>query len=235
MQNDTIELEDIEAVEQSLSTKDENIQTQETKEAMDEDETIVVTPNQQDIVKQIAKIDVQLEELEKSTINEDEFYNSLDDVLSEEEKYLQDENIKEYLKIVDKKRKEFIKSKSNDSLKFELEQKKKDLELENAIEDGRIKVSKLYKDYNHEAMENFYRQKLTQEEKDEILQSAKTTYDVFKKTYEKYLEKTGSQIELKSTKAPNIPNLKNIVKQSIKNQIDEIDSEDERYKKALGV
>jgi len=233
MQNDTIELEEIEEVEQSLSIKDENVKTQDQQNLPND--TIIVTPTQADIVKQIAKIDVQLEELEKATINEDEFYNSLDELLSEEEKYLQDENIKEYLKVVEKKRKEFIKSKSNDSLKEELLQKKKDLELDNAIEDGRIKITKLYKDYNHDEMANFFHKKLTQEEKDEILQTSKNTYDVFKKTYDKYLEKTGSQIELKSTKAPNTPNLKNIVKQSIKNQIDELDSEDEKYKKALGV
>jgi len=228
-----------EEIQKELGAEDGNKQIEDinenTQEIQEEKNEITITEKQANIIQELAKIDVQLEELDKATINEDEFYNNLNDVLSEEEKYLQDENIKEYLKIVEKKRKEFIKSKSNDSLKEELLKKKKDLELDNAIEDGRIKITKIYKDYNHDEMANFYKQKLTQEEKDEIEQTSKNTFDVFKKTYEKYLEKTGSKVELKSTKAPNTPHLKNIVKQSIKNQIDELDSEDEKYKKALGV
>jgi|GEM_PF-2132053 len=237
MQNDTIELEKIEEVEQSLNIKDENVNLQDEQEIKDEEQldAITITPKQQNIIQELAKIDIELEQLEKTPINEDEFYDVLDDILSEEEKYLQDENPKEYLKVVEKKRKEFIKSKSNDSLKFELIEKRKELELNNAIEDGRLKITRVYKDYNHDAMANFFHKKLTQEEKDEILQSSKNTFDVFKKTYDKYQEKQAVQVEVKSAKAPNTPNFKNISKQSIKNQIDELDSEDEKYKKALGV
>ena len=72
-------------------------------------------------------------------------------------------------KLVDKKKSEYIASKSNDSKRNDLLEKKKDLELKNAIEDGLLQVTKMYKDYNHEEMQTFFSKKLNQEEKDEIL------------------------------------------------------------------
>lgn len=211
------------------------IENQETK-SNSEDGNIVVTQVQQEIIKEIAKLDVELEQLNSITPNIDEFYDSLDDLLSDEEKYLQEENPKEYLKLVDKKKQEFLNSKSNDSKKAELEEKRKELELKNAIELGVVEVTKLYKDYNHLEMQTFFSKKLNQEEKDEIINSSKNTFDIFKKTHEKFLEKSGKAQEIKKTPAPNTPDFSKVIKQPITNsQINQIDSEEEKYKKALGV
>ena len=234
----TNEIEAIENLEQELGS---NTTTNDTKKEENEDNTannnaVLFTQAQQDIIKEIAKIDVELEQLNSNTINEDEFYDSLDSILTDEEKYLQEENPKEYLKLVDSKKKEFIQNKSNDSKKFELEEKRKELELRNAIEVGVLEVTKLYKDYNHIEMQTFYNKKLSKEEQEEILNSSKTTFEVFKKTHEKYLEKSGKSKDIKNTPAPNTPDFTKIIKEPMKNNhISQIDSEDEKYKKALGV
>ena len=192
----TNEIEAIENLEQELGS---NTTTNDTKKEENEDNTVnnnavLFTQAQQDIIKEIAKIDVELEQLNSNTINEDEFYDSLDSILTDEEKYLQEENPKEYLKLIDSKKKEFIQNKSNDSKKNELEEKRKELELRNAIEIGVLEVTKLYKDYNHIEMQTFYNKKLSKEEQEEILNTSKTTFEVFKKTHEKYLEKNGAKV-----------------------------------------
>jgi hypothetical protein len=50
------------------------------------------------------------------------------------------------------------------------------------------------------------------------------------------LEKSGKKVEIKNTPPPNTIDMSKVQKQPIKaNQISEIDSEEEKYKKALGV
>ena len=141
-----------------IDNLDKEINGENQEPNIDDNSTnsIVVTQTQQEIMKEIAKIDVELEQLDSTKINDDEFYDSLDETLTDEEKYLQEENPKEYLKLVDKKKSEYIASKSNDSKRNDLLEKKKDLELKNAIEDGLLQVTKMYKDYNHEEMQTFF-------------------------------------------------------------------------------
>lgn len=197
---------------------------------------ITVTPVQQDIIKELAKIDIELEALEKVTIDEDEFYEKLDELLTDEEKYMQENEPKEYLKLIDSKKKEYLKNNSNDDKRNILLEQKKDLELKNAIEVGVVEVTAIYKDYKHLDMQSFFNNKLTKEEQKEILNSSKTTTDVFKKTYEQYLSKNGKSLEIKNNPLPNTPDLSKVTKQSIKpTQISAIDSEEEKYKKGLGV
>jgi hypothetical protein len=113
---------------------------------------------------------------------------------------------------------------------------KRDLELKNAIEVGVTEVTAIYKDYNHTEMQAFWNKKLNKEEQDEILSSSNSTTEVFKKTHEKYLEKSGKKAEIKNTPVPNTPDLSKVIKQSIKpTQISEIDSDEEKYKRGLGV
>ena len=122
-----------------IDNLDKEINGENQEPNIDDNSTnsIVVTQTQQEIMKEIAKIDVELEQLDSTKINDDEFYDSLDETLTDEEKYLQEENPKEYLKLVDKKKSEYIASKSNDSKRNDLLEKKKDLELKNAIESAK--------------------------------------------------------------------------------------------------
>ena len=227
------ELENFENVEKELG--DNPIPAIE-EEKNSNSKNITVTPVQQDIIKELAKIDIELEALEKITINEDEFYEKLDELLTDEEKYMQENEPKEYLKLIDSKKKEYLKNNSNEDKKNILLEQKKDLELKNAIEVGVVEVTAIYKDYKHSDMQSFFNNKLTKEEQKEILNSSKTTTDVFKKTYEQYLSKNGKSLEIKNNPLPNTPDLSKVTKQSIKpTQISAIDSEEEKYKKGLGV
>jgi hypothetical protein len=129
-----------------------------------------------------------------------------------------------------------IQNNTNEAQKNALLEQKKDLELKNAIEIGVMEVTAIYKDYNHTEMQTFWNKKLNKEEQDEILTNAKSTAEVFKKTHEKFLEKSGKKVEIKNTPPPNTIDMSKVQKQPIKaNQISEIDSEEEKYKKALGV
>ncbi len=227
------ELENFENVEKELG----NNPIPAIEEEKDSNsKNITVTPVQQDIIKELAKIDIELEALEKVTIDEDEFYEKLDELLTDEEKYMQENEPKEYLKLIDSKKKEYLKNNSNDDKRNILLEQKKDLELKNAIEVGVVEVTAIYKDYKHLDMQSFFNNKLTKEEQKEILNSSKTTTDVFKKTYEQYLSKNGKSLEIKNNPLPNTPDLSKVTKQSIKpTQISAIDSEEEKYKKGLGV
>lgn len=227
------ELENFENVEKELGNNPIPV-IEEEKDS--NSKNITVTPVQQDIIKELAKIDIELEALEKVTIDEDEFYEKLDELLTDEEKYMQENEPKEYLKLIDSKKKEYLKNNSNDDKRNILLEQKKELELKNAIEVGVVEVTAIYKDYKHLDMQSFFNNKLTKEEQKEILNSSKTTTDVFKKTYEQYLSKNGKSLEIKNNPLPNTPDLSKVTKQSIKpTQISAIDSEEEKYKKGLGV
>ncbi len=234
------ELENLEQVEKELTSKDNsensNSSNSEKQDDDSKDKNITITSTQHEILKEITRVDLEIEKLQTSDVNEDEFYEKLDELLTDEEKYLQEENPKEYLKLVDTKKKEFFKNNSNEDKIKELSEKKKELELKSAIESGVVEVTKKYKDYNHEEMGLFYKNKLNKEEQEEIINSSTSMVDVFKKTYEKFLEKNGRVTEVKNKPAPNTPDLSIVNKQPIKqNEINMIDSEDEKYKKALGV
>lgn len=229
-----INTDTITELEQEFSTTTEQ-KSEETKEIKEPQGTFI-TETQQTLIKDISKVDIELEALEKETVNEDDFYDKLDDLLTDDEKYLQEDNPKAYLKLINQKKDAYIKEHSNESKKQELLEQKKDLELKYKIEDGIIEVTKVYKEYNHEEMFTFFKRKLSQDERDDILSKSNTMGEVFIKTYESYLEKNGKTKEIKTTPAPKTPNLKDVTKQPIKEtQIKLIDSEDEKYKKALGV
>lgn len=217
-------------------TDNSTLENQTENENNTQSKNLVVTPVQQDIIKELTKIDIELENLEKTTIDEDAFYDTLDDILTDEEKYLQEENPKKYLKLIDSKKQEFFKNNSNEDKKNILLDQKKDLELKNAIEIGITEVTAIYKNYNHIEMQSFYNQKLNKEEQEVILKNSNNTTEVFLKTYEKYLEKNGKAAEIKNTPVPNTPDLSKVIKQTVKpSQINDIDSDEEKYKRGLGV
>jgi len=197
--------------------------------------TIEITPKQQEITKQIAIIDNEIDSLKKVTVSIDDFYDNIDDILTDEDRYLQEENPKEYLKVIDKKRKEYFESKANSAEIEKKEKEKAELQYQSDIEDGIKDVTKVYKDYNHTESAKFFASKLSKEQQEEIYKKSANFGEVFKFTHEKYLETNGKQAEIKSQKAPATVNLNNITQTSLKNKdIISIDSEDEKYSKALG-
>jgi hypothetical protein len=227
---------DLDNLEKEINPDIVNNEREDDKTSEAINNTIEITPTQQEITKKIAVIDSEIATLSKVTINEDEFYENLDEFLTDEDRYLQEENPKEYLKIVDKKKKEYIASKSNNEEIAKKQEERNNLQYEADIEDGIRNVTKTYKDYNHQTSANFFATKLSKEQQEEIYKKSTTVGDVFKLTHEKYLELNGKKVEVKNTPAPATVNLNNITQSSLKNKdILAIDSEDEKYKKALGV
>ncbi|MDX9744789.1 MAG: hypothetical protein RBT59_13285 [Arcobacteraceae bacterium] len=228
-----MEIDDLENLEKDVSTGNTSNNEEENTQTISN--TIEVTPKQQEITKQIAIIDNEIETLSKVTISEDDFYDNIDDILTDEDRYLQEENPKEYLKVVDKKKKEYLESKSNGAEIEKKEKEKADLQYASDIEDGLKYVTKIYKDYNHNQSAEFFATKLSKEQQEEIYKKSADFGEVFKFAHEKYLEANGKQAEIKNQKAPTTINLNNITQTSLKNKdIIAIDSEDEKYSKALG-
>lgn len=232
-----MELADLENLEKDVNTENtsNNEEVNEEKNAETVNNTIEITPKQQELSKQIAIIDNEIDSLKKVVISEDDFYDNIDDILTDEDRYLQEENPKEYLKVVDKKKKEYLESKSNGAEIEKKEKEKAELQYQSDIEDGIKDVTKVYKDYNHTESAKFFATKLSKEQQEEIYKKSANFGEVFKFTHEKYLEANGKQTEIKSQKAPATVNLNNVAQTPLKNKdIIAIDSEDEKYSKALG-
>ena len=233
-----MEIADIENLENDIkgTTQPKGDESSENKDTDVEGNTIEITHKQQEISKQIAIIDNEIDSLSKVTVNEDDFYENIDELLTDEDRYLQEENPKEYLKVVDKKKKEYLDSKSNKEVIAQKQKERDDLQYQSDIEDGIKNVTKVYKDYSHEESAKFFATKLSKEQQEEIYKKSATFADVFKLTHEKYLEANGKKPEVKNTEAPNTIDLSKVTQTSLKNKdILAIDSEDEKYSKALGV
>jgi hypothetical protein len=191
--------------------------------------------NQNEIIKDIAKIEVKIEELKNSHVDEEDFYNHIDDYLTEDEAALEFEDKPSYMKIVAVKRKEYETKHSNaDELK-KLEDEKKELENVHSRSTAIIEVSHKYPDFNYEKIQNFFENKLSKEQQSKIYEQSKSYYDVYVHTYKMFIDVNPSQI--KDEKVPNIPNLNNVRKQAIPNKAisDGLVSDDQKLRNALGI
>ena len=220
--------------------KSEDAKADEKDTKKDEDKKPVVSgvsDRQKEIIKEVGILEKEIEQLEEQELDENEFYENLDDILTEEEQYLEDDNKAAYLKVVDKKKTEWIEKHSKAK---EIEDKKESinkLQIEDGIEEGLKEVVSIYPEYDHKEMATFSQMELTTKERDEIDAKATSFADVFKLTYEKYLEKSGKQNPtIKDTKAPATPKPDEVNQTTIKDdEIDELNTEDEAYRDALGL
>jgi len=131
------ELENLEQVEKELTSKDNsensNSSNSEKQDDDSKDKNITITSTQHEILKEITRVDLEIEKLQTSDVNEDEFYEKLDELLTDEEKYLQEENPKAYLKLVDTKKKSFLKT------------TQMKIRLKNYLKRKRIRTKKCYR------------------------------------------------------------------------------------------
>lgn len=219
---------------EEIDTKQEK-EEEKKEEVSPESKNVTLTPEQVDINNEIAKIDVKLENLEKSEVNLDDFYATLESTLSDDEVQLEFDDKPAYLKIVDKKAKEYVKEHSNvDEIK-NLSDKKSELEGIYQRQEGIKAVTQKYPAYNHEIVSDFFANKLTKEEQAKIFDGAQNYEDVYENTYKKYLEKNPVNIEKSTT--PDIPDVNSVRKQSVNtNEIkDGFKDEDEQLQEALGL
>jgi len=225
---------------QEEKKKEETPQTtpdekKEEKKEEQKTQTQVVTPEQISIQKDIAKIDVKLEELAKSTVNMDDFYANIENELSEKEQQLEFEDKSAYMKLVNEKAKEYEKKNSSSEELEALTKEKEELEAVYERQEAIVAVSAKHPNYNHEKMLEYFNEDLSKSEQAKIFENSQSYEDVYENTYKRYLEANPAKI--KDVPAPNIPNVNNTRKQAPTN--DDTDgnlmSEDERLKEALGL
>lgn len=221
--------------ETKVETKDE-AKEEVKEEAKQESKNITLTPEQVEVNKEITKIDMEIEALEKaSSVDTDGFYAELDTHLSDEEQQLEFDDKSAYLKLVAKKEKEYIQSHSKEE---ELQTKKSEkAELEKVYERQAsiVEVSKKYPDYNHATVLDFFENKLNKEEQGKIFAGAKSYADVYENTYKKYIEANPTNIHQENN--PNIPNINKARKQNVStNELDDgLKSDDDLLQEALGL
>ncbi len=220
--------------------KDEDKKTEEKSKI----NTVNLTENQVEISKELTKIDLELEKLkEGNTADTDSFYDSLDEILSEEEKQLEFEDKKAYFKAIENKRNEYLKKNSNTEKIEELQKTKKALENEYLKEEAFKVLEKKYPDFDFKKAKEFFQKKLSAEEQSEILDSSEDFVDVYEKTYLKMNpeknkdESENKEKNIKSEKAPNIPNVNKLRKEDAHNSKlkDGFKSDNELLQEALGL
>jgi len=208
---------------------------EEKKETTPKTTTQVVTPEQITIQKEIAKIDVKLEQIGKYTVNMDDFYANIENELSEKEQQLEFDDKSAYMKLVNEKAREYEQKHSNSEAVEALTKEKEELESIYEKQEAIVTVSAMYPEYNHEEMVKYFNEDLSKSQQEKIFSASKSYADVYENTYKQYVEANPANI--KDVKAPDIPNLNNASKQAPTNNdtSDNLMGEDERLKEALGL
>ncbi len=209
---------------------------EEKKDTESKNQNITLTPTQLEVNKEIAKIEIEIEKLEsENSVDTDEFYNSLDTHLTEEEQQLEFDNKSEYLKVVAKKEKEFIKSHSKEEQIQQAKAKKEQLEGVFERQTAITNVVAKYPDYNHETILEYFQKNLSQSEQEKIYEQSSSYEDVYENTYKKYIGSNPKNV--KTTPAPKIPDVNDVRKKDIENgKMDEgFKTHDEELREALGL
>lgn len=194
-----------------------------------------VTKDQTDVAKDIIKIDVQIEELSKQTVDVASFYDNLDTHLSEEEQALEFEDKAAYMKLVAKKAREYEESNSVAPKIKELEDKKAELQSVHERQSALVEIVRKYPTYDHAAMIDFFENKLTKEQQNEIYAASQNYFDVYENTFKLFAE--GNKTNIKTQNAPSLPNVNNARRQNVSPGAVEngLTSDEERLRAALGI
>lgn len=191
----------------------ENNSESETNDKKEEEKptTVTLTNEQVEINKELTLITSKIEEFEKESVDTDEFYSSLDEILTDDEKELANEDQPAYLKLIEKKKDEYIKERSKEDEIGSLKEKKEELEKIYDRQEGIKEVLSVYSDFDYEKAMDYYTNKLSIEQQQEIMNGCQTYADVYKKTYEHMTKKDPAKI--KSEPAPDMPNLNTVRKE----------------------
>jgi hypothetical protein len=103
----------------------------------------VITVAQTETQKEIVKLDLQIEQLQAKSVDMDAFYANIDDHLSEEEQALEFEDKSSYMKLINKKAKEYEEKNSNTTAINELVEKKAELEKAKQAEQNNAKSANI--------------------------------------------------------------------------------------------
>lgn len=239
MGNIADEMEDILGIKKE-NDAEETISPEKTEEKQQSStptiiKTTSLTDEQINIQKDITKIDIQIEELEKQTVDVEDFYNNIDTHLSEDEQALEFENKPKYMKIVNEKLLEFQKQKSNtkelESLKEQKEELNRVYERQGAI----AQVSAKHPQFDYEKVHEFFTTELSKKEQDKIYEDASSYADVYELAFKKMIEQNPKNIQ--QERAPNIPDVSKVSKTQPKHKDtdDGLLDEDAQLAAALGL
>lgn len=191
--------------------------------------------DQNEITKNILKIDLQIEALGAGAVDMEPFYSDLEVHLNEDEQALEFENKPAYMKLIAQKAKEYETKNSNTTAIATLQEQKAELESVHARSTAIMAVSTKYPDFNYEAVHTFFENKLNKEQQAEVYEKSTSYADVYENAYKLFIETNPSNIQ--TQKSPNIPNLNNVRKQNITDNVvaDGFDSDDQKLRAALGL
>lgn len=231
---DALDIHDEEAIDAKDEAVDETSLIEDNKS--EENEALkLLSQSQNDVEKEIIRIDMQIEALSGATVDMEKFYDTIEEHLTAEEQDLEFSDKSAYMKVLHKKAQEFEKSNSKEKEVQELKDQKKELEGMKSRQSAIIEVSKKYPDYNHESLMEFFNNDLSKKDQDAILSASSSYEEVYENTYKKYREAFPKNI--KTTPPPNIPNINNTRKTDVKS--DDVDngftSNDEKLQAALGL
>jgi len=185
--------------------------------------------------KEIAKIEVKIEELKSKSVDTESFYDNLETHLSEEEQALEFEDKSAYMKLIAKKAKEFEEKHSPATEVSALEAQKIELEKVLARQNAITSVIAKYPTFDYEKVMEFFDNKLSKEQQQSIYNQSQSYEDVYEKTFVLFAE--SNKMNIKSQKPPQYPNVNTARKQAASNkEIDDgMSSDDQKLANALGL
>ncbi len=241
----------VEALENSLGindpeqniSKEEEIEGASTAEEKKTEETteqsphatVITTEEQNDTLKDILKIDIEIKKLEAQTVDISTFYDNLEAELTEQEQELEFSDKTAYMKLVSQKAKEYEVKHSPTAAIAQLKASKEELV---SIRDRQVAIlatATKYPDFNYEKVFEFFDKKLTKEQQDAIYESSKSYSDVYEKAYVEYAKSNKTNIHQENP--PKLPNVNNVRKQPIDNHTieDGLSTDEQRLQDALGI
>ncbi|MDQ7044722.1 MAG: hypothetical protein Q9M40_07085 [Sulfurimonas sp.] len=234
------EMEDVLGItDEAPVVKEEATEVIEPKETKEETPPVTpttsLTDEQLTLNQDMTKLDIEIDTLEKETVDTTSFYDNLETELSEDEQALEFSDKSAYMKLVNTKANEY-ETKNSKATEIEtLKEKKQEMTLEFDRQSAIVEVSAKYPDYKHEDILNYFTQELSQVQQQEIHKDATSYADIYERTYKAF--KGATLTDVKNEPAPTIPNVNKIRKNTVKSEdVDNgLQSEDELLQSALGL
>jgi hypothetical protein len=218
--------------------KEENVEKKEesTTETKDTNNTVTLTTEQVKINSEMAKVDKEIEDLEKdNSVDTDKFYDTLNEILTDEEQQLEHDNKSDYLKLIEKKKQEYIDSNSKDTQIATKKEEKENLQNIYDRQAGMVIVTAKYPDFDFKKTMDYFENKLNKEQQKKVFDGAKSYADVYENTYK--IMAGDKEPVIKSKEVPQIPDVNNTRKEPVSNEVvkDGYKNYDEELQAALGL
>lgn len=182
---------------------------------------------------EIAKLEAKIELMKENQPDVKEFYSNLDEYLSEEEQALRFEDDQSaYIEAVEAAKKRYLSERSNEEevarLEAELAEKKRAHQIVSAI----AEVVEKYPDFDYKTVGDFVMNDLSRREQQELEKGKTSAAEYMEAAYRKWKERNPGKVETK--RAPNIPDVDKMRKNSGDPTPESFGDEDSEYLAAVG-